>query len=581
MKRPILGTGSLIGIMPNPVLTEQIRILYQNLPLSLFGVGSVASALALLLADTVAYLPLLAWWSIIAILVFLRIYHYINFKQHPLTDDLAALFARQTMVYSAVLGLCWAWVPLYYFQPDNILLISNISLFVIGIVAGSLVTQAVFMPSLWAFLLPISTSSTIAIGVFGGEFSYLAVVSVGYTVIAIVFAHRVHKMFLQVITTRFDNDELLAQLRVEKKQAEDANLAKSKFLASASHDVRQPLHAMALYVGMLKEDPANLDLIGRIEDAMSALEELYSRILEISQLDAGAVDAQEEALDLSQLCGRVSARNGAVADAKSITLQNSVSHPMWVLSDEVLLTRILENLISNALRYTPIGGQVIVSVCIHDADQIVLEVADTGIGIAPQELNNIYQEFYQIGNPARDRTKGIGLGLSIVKRLSEILDHPISVRSELGQGTTFSLRLPSCEPAPSANIVAPDINLNGLNVLVLEDDPDARAATSAQLQQWGCTSQAFADTSSMHLGEQPPDLLIADFRLPGTDGLQACQNIVERYRVTIPTIIITGDTATNVLRQLRDSGFAVLHKPVSSQELRATIQQVLAQALEH
>lgn len=564
--------------MQSAVYTEQIRLLYKNLPVSLLGSGSVGFAITALLLPSVDTGPIAAWCAVLIVMLIWRTAAYFQFKKISLTDELARRLGRHTIIYSLGFGVLWAWLPAFYIAPDDLLIISNIGLFLVGVVAGALVTQAVFMPSLYAFLIPVALSSTTAMAVNAGSYSYLAIIGAVYVVIAFAFAKRVHDMFIDTIKIRFENDELMQQLRREKRQAEEANLAKSQFLASASHDVRQPLHAMSLYVSMLKDDPGNTQIVERLIDSLEALEGLYSRILEISQLDAGAIEVQLEPVPLAKICTQTVDRYQAVAADKGLSLEQQIDPDIWVMSDAILLGRVIDNLIANALRYTETGG---VRLFTSSApDRIALAVQDTGVGIAEDQLAHIFREFYQVDNPERDRNKGMGLGLSIVSRLSDLLGHEIAVQSQPAQGSTFTLTMASCSPnAQAEGIQSNTLPLGAFNALLVEDDQQAQQALALTVASWGGSVQTIRSVLEIDEAATRPDIVIADYRLPGDcNGLELLQLINKRFGQHLPGILVTGDTAPAVLKRLRDSGYPVMHKPVNAALLQRTVYELLREA---
>ena len=570
--------------MPQDLLTEQIRILFKNLPITLGGAVSVSVALTAMLWNTVAHAPLLGWLAVNLAMMAWRFGSYLRFDAAALDPALARRLARGTIIYSTLYGLVWAWLPLYYFGPDDLLIISNISLFAVGMVAGALVTQSAYLPSLYGFMLPFAVASGGAMFWKGGPFAELGYFAVVYAVIAVVFGQRVNAVFLEVIETRFANEDLVAALREEKAQAEEASVAKSRFLASASHDVRQPLHAMSLYLGMLKDDPGNPAILIRISESLTTLESLYGRILEVSRLDAGAVDVLMRPVNISELCRACVRENRSAAAGAGLALTaNPVADEapadVWGLSDPGLLARVLDNLVSNAIRYTE-SGEVIVGVAC-EGDNVVLTVVDTGVGIAPEHQAQIYDEYFQVGNEARRRNAGMGLGLSIVRRLCDLLGHRLELVSHVGVGSRFSVTLPLAEPS-STDIteLQQAFSVDGAAVVLIDDDAQVREATRLQLEQWGCGVQALADASELASVAVRPDVVIADYRLPGAvTGVQAVARLSERFGSELPGIIVTGDTAPDVLAELESSGLTVLHKPVPSAVLNQAVSATLRSAL--
>lgn len=556
---------------------EQIRIVFRYAPLSLAGSSALCLATVAVLYPDVSVFGLWVWAGLVLALTACRTGHYLLHRasvrdqlDHPGVEKLGP----HTVWFSALLGLLWAWLPAYYVQPDQLLTLTSVSLFLVGAIAGALVTQSVYLPSLLGFALPIMISSFLAVLINGGSYSYLAGIGIVYSAIAILFSVSINKMFRESIETRFDNLDLVAQLRAEKLEAEEANRAKSQFLAAASHDLRQPLHTISLYAGMLKEEPGSREVVDRLGAALRSMEALYDRILEISKLDAGVVEPELASVPLHNLMSSLESRYRPLAEEKGLSLTVECDD-CWVRSDRVLLERVLDNLLSNALRYTPQGSVKVVTR--QQGKGVELEVADTGVGIAADEQPLIFREFYQIDNPERDRSKGLGLGLSIVLRLAGLLQHQLSLDSEPGNGTSFRLSLAGAEPErlddQGATVMA---SLDGVRVLVIEDELEVQRATVALLEQWGCEVSALESGRAATELVEMPDLVIADYRLrDGETGVDAVRSVNDRFASAVPALILTGDTAPERIREAARSDYPVLHKPVSAGELRVAVNRLV------
>jgi signal transduction histidine kinase/CheY-like chemotaxis protein len=367
------------------------------------------------------------------------------------------------------------------------------------------------------------------------------------------------------------------------QQLEAANLAKSRFLAAASHDLRQPLHALNLFVAQLRTetDPAERSrVIGQIDAAVTAMNDLFNALLDISKLDAGVLAPELTSFPVADLLKHMETTFAPAAREKGLRLR-FVPSAAWVRSDFILLERILLNLVSNAIRYTVRGG-VLVG-CRRRGDQLRIEVWDSGIGIPEDQRENIFGEFYQLAASDRDRSGGLGLGLAIVDRLCRLLDHRLELTSTLGRGSRFAVSLPmvaapqeSIEHAPKA-MADP---ASGKLVVVIEDDALALDAMRGLLRRWGCLvvgaeseSEALA---SLVDDDQLPDLIISDYRLAdGHTGIEAIQRLRSALGAPIPAFLVTGDIAPERLREAGANGFHLLHKPVGPMALRAMLNQIL------
>ncbi len=374
------------------------------------------------------------------------------------------------------------------------------------------------------------------------------------------------------------------ELRRARDAAEHANRAKTRFLAAASHDLRQPLQAVSMFVEVLAAgvaEPKQARLVGRIKDSVQALENLLNALLDVSKLEAGLVEANVQPTPLKPLVERLAAEFGPLAAAEKLHLRYR-SCPVVVRTDPVLLERILRNLLKNALRYTREGG--IILACRRRRDHVRVEVRDTGIGIPSGHLKLIFQEFHQIGNDERDRRQGLGLGLAIVDRLARLLEHPIDVASKPGQGSCFGVSVPlaaqsDARPAPKQLVF--DMPRGDALVALIDDEPDVLDSARMLIESWGYGVVTALDVDEalrcLRNGRQP-DVILADYRLRnGCTGGQVIERIRGWARRDIPAIIITGDTAPERLRQATARGYRLLHKPVQPGSLRSAIEGALAQ----
>ena len=365
-----------------------------------------------------------------------------------------------------------------------------------------------------------------------------------------------------------------------RRDAESANASKSRFLAAASHDLRQPLHALGLFASALDErvkDPGHRELVVRINQSIGALESLFDQVLDVSRLDAGAVTPDIQALSLQPLFDRIANDLSSNAEEKDLALR-FVPTARAARFDPFLLERILRNLVANAIRYTERGG-ILVGARSRDA-RVVLEVRDSGVGIPEAHRTRIFEEFYQVGGGGGDRREGLGLGLSIVKRLCDLMGHGLSVDSAPGRGTVFRITLDAA-PAP-ADPLAPgapfpgDGTLAGMHVVVIDDDPDVRDSMEELLRAWGCEASAFATPeeaiAARPAGVPPPALLVVDYRLgAGAIGLDAAAALRRAWGEAIPVVIISGESSGAELARIRDSGLLLLHKPVPPAKLKSLL----------
>ncbi len=382
-----------------------------------------------------------------------------------------------------------------------------------------------------------------------------------------------------------ENVRLFDEIQDKRRQLELANLYKTRFLAAASHDLRQPLHALNLFIAQLQgeSDPAERGrLVAQTGVAVNAMNELFDALLDMSRLDAGVLEVNPTDFPVAQLLERVKTTFAESAREKGLRLR-VVPSSAWVRSDFILLERILLNLVSNAVRYSARGGVVIG--CRRHAERLCLEVWDSGPGIPDDQRQHIFGEFYQLAAPESDRRGGLGLGLAIVERLGRLLDHPVELASQLGKGSRFSISVPlvaerraPTEPAESAApLVDPAL---GKLIVVIDDDALVLDSMRGLLQRWGCNVVAEASGAAAHarlleLGQEP-DVVVSDFRLAdGKSGIEAIELLRSALGIAVPAFLISGDTAPERLREASASGYLLLHKPVPPMALRAVLNRLL------
>lgn len=383
--------------------------------------------------------------------------------------------------------------------------------------------------------------------------------------------------------------EATLALREKKDEAESATLAKSRFLAAASHDLRQPTHALGMFIARLTQlthDDETRHLIGNLDASVHALQDLLDALLDISRLDAGVIQVQQRPVAVAELFRQLQGALGMSAEDKGLRFRVRPTQA-WLLTDPSLCYRVLLNLVSNAVRYTASGTVLVACRVARDGTHVRLEVRDSGMGIAPEHQAAVFNEFYQVGNVERDRHKGLGLGLNIVQRTVQLLGHELSLRSTPGLGTCFSLRVPLRPadvpvPEPVALAVPGRDDLAGLSVLLVEDDLLAREGMLALLASWGVTVRAYDRLQAALDAWDPanlPDVLVSDYRLPGEfNGLQVINRLRMRAASELPACLISGDTDVALIQQARDDGLTLLHKPVRPAKLRSLLRRLRAGA---
>lgn len=403
----------------------------------------------------------------------------------------------------------------------------------------------------------------------------------------LVFARDGAALMARALRVGFDNEELAQRLRVREAEAqaartrsEEANRAKSRFLAAASHDLRQPLHSLTLLLDHAMhtaDDPKIGATLRQAAHSADSLGRLLDGLLDLSRLDAGGLTPEFRPVSLRVLSRRLENDFRSVALDKGLAL-DCASPDVWVLSDPAMLERVLRNLVDNAVKYTAAGR---VELRVDDADaggrHVRVSVLDTGIGIDAADRERIFEEYYQVRNPARRRAQGSGLGLAIVKRMCELLGNPIEVKSAPGKGSRFSVTLVRCEPpgedagGEGAALGATFAALRDMVVVVIDDDEEVGEAMRTLLQSWGCRAVIAADSAGaiaqLEAAGRGPDAILADWRLSGAEnGLQAIERLDARFG-ECPAAIVTGEIDISGLGMETRPGVSVMQKPVRSSEI--------------
>jgi signal transduction histidine kinase len=556
------------------------------------GIGMIA---ALYRIDAATSL-LLEWAALFAVVWLARAWSVQRFKQLPPTS--AADWERWrtwsnlgTLASGAMWGFTgWVFYPL----GDRIQELGLIIILYSFCFAG--VPVHATQPRVYlAFATLCAAPLGIRIATEGRDYGY-ELVGILFIIISLTagLTHRYRQGMERVLELKLRTDELLGELRVEKqaadaarREAEVANRAKTQFFTAASHDLRQPLHAMGLFAEALRNksrDDEVAHLVNSINASVDALEELFCALLDISRIDSGGVAVSPQHVRMADVFRKLRLHFEPTAFEKGLALRlHGGEHLVHV--DPVILDRIMCNLVSNAIRYTE-DGTVLVS-CRRRGGRALLQVWDTGQGITDAEQQRIFEEFYQVPGSqgvASHERKGLGLGLAIVKRLAGLIDAPISLRSQPGRGTVFTLELPPGKAVPATAQTLPGkgppgLTLDGRLIVVVEDEPAVRAGLEALLRGWGATIVSFDSVAGCQAwaarcaaGDAGPDLMIIDYRLDdGRTGVDAIGVLRERFGPAVPAIVVTGSTMTGHDKEAQDEDFHVLVKPVVPNKLRAMI----------
>ena len=578
---------------------EVVQSTYAYMPAALAGYMAGCGVVAMLYWSVAPASLLLPWFGAFVAMCLVRAVVISRFRRaEPSTREawLAWRFRSSigTVVAAAMWGATgWIFYGLATEQQQSTGLIVIIYTFSVAGIPVLSTQPRLYLAYAGLCLLPL----VVRIALGGDVQSYqLAGELILIISLTAVLANSYRQALQRAIDLKVQADELAAQLRVEtlaaeeaRRQAEIANRAKTQFFTAASHDLRQPLHAMGLFAEALRQrvhEPEVAQLVNSINESVDALEGLFSELLDITRIDSGVIEVHPQHFAVDDILRKLRLHFEPSAFEKGLALRLRGGFRV-VFADPLLVERILRNLVSNAIRYTN-DGSVLVS-CRQRGDRILLQVWDTGLGIAESEQGHVFDEFYQVPNTPKvspDQRKGLGLGLAIVKRLADLMEAPLTLSSVSGQGTVFTLALPVGRALrPSALLSVPGgkgpsaITLAGRRIVVVEDEPAVRAGLEVLLSGWGARIDAFqsvaasrewADASDAVADR--PDLLIVDYRLEeGLTGVDAIKALRARFGASIPAILVTGSTMTGHEQEATEQNFHLLIKPVVPNKLRAMI----------
>ena len=481
---------------------------------------------------------------------------------------LAGLF-----VASAAWGVGPAWFILHHPSADTLL--TAILLAVTGLSAPLIAASrpGIYL-SLLPALVPVMTALTLR---HPGSLSpgtpwLLAALALAFLLVLLRLTLDQNDSIATRLEVSLRNEDLVQQLRSQIDVVARANQEKTRFLASAAHDLRQPLHALGMFCAALEQrlhDSSEKPLVRNMMSAIEALESSFGAMLDISKFDAGLVEKSPRTFPIRDIFRRLYQQFGGDAEARNLALRFRATRRI-VRSDPLLLERILANLVQNALRYTREGG-VLVAARRH-CNGIALEIWDTGVGIPKDQQEMIFREFYQIDNPERDRGRGLGMGLAIVQRLCTLLEHPLEIHSTPGRGSVFRLIVPvgeanAIDATPSEADTLPPRKLGTVTVMLIDDERAIREATRELLRPLHVDVLVAATIAeAVEVAKAAPeriDLIMSDWRLRGQEnGIAAVRAVRSVAGDTTPAVLITGDTSPELLKLAHESGLVILHKPL-------------------
>lgn len=566
----------------------QFSLLLSNLvwilPASLLAAITLTAATA----DQLSLGIRLVWFGLLCTLLAVRVLYLMQWMKEPATAQNVNSRMQAATLQTSATACLFGLIAFLGISLENPVVSLLIYMLLTGMVATATATVSYMRPMYLLYIIPLMLPIGIRTFTLGApSAAWIGGLTLLFLVVSIGCSRSIRASVLRSIHLRFENIELLEDLKHQHQRAEialareeKANLAKSKFLAAASHDLRQPLHSLRLFTATLEMQTRNTQhktLVSQIDSSVKSLEELFNALLDISKLDAGTIVANRQHVYVDSLLTQIESDFQPVALEKKLDFKVNLDSKV-VHTDSLLLERLMRNLVGNAIRYTNAGG-VDVSTEFID-DRVWITVSDTGVGIAEVDQTRIFDEFVQLGNVERDRNQGIGLGLSIVKRLADILDIKLRVSSTPGQGAKFSVGVPEGDESQCIFSHAPVKqgldHVASLFILVIDDEEEVCLAIEGLLETWGCIVMCAnsGEAAIQQLSEigDIPDLVISDYRLrDGETGGDVVFAIRKALGFDLPAIILSGDIAPDRLQDIKALDLPFMHKPCEPEALRQLI----------
>jgi signal transduction histidine kinase len=577
-------------IAPDKLLDEQISSTLGRYPsvviANLFGTVLLYFALLFFTASNQVYLH--GWLlSQIANGIFGIVMYS---KYYPDYSPIRSIWWRIEISAAFWLGLNWGLSWILFINPNDIhtafFLNTTLCSVVVGMVVLSPLNRVALIVMLCSCLLPPIFR---AFSIGGFLYNWIGIGTVLFLLLSLHFGQFLERLYLKMLYQREENMHLASELAREKQQVEKTSAEKTRFLAAASHDLRQPIQAMRLFENTLNHsltEPAQREILNKISSARKGLTQLLENLLDISQLDSGIIQPEREWVFVDDVFFQLQQQYTDLAAEQNIELR-IVSTNLQLNIDPTHLMRILGNLLNNAIKHMKRSGKILLGVR-HSQGRPRIEVWDNGQGIPKHEQGKIFDEFYQVNNPERNRNKGLGLGLPIIKRLCHLNGYSLDFCSHFGKGSGFMLTLNNDEPQPFArpalkeNTVnvetLPSAQLPAYRLLVLEDDQEVAQALQLLLSNWGMrVDVAHSINAALQICKNNiPDLILADYQLQhGETGLEAISRLQTLSARSIPALILTGNTHPDIVKMLSEKNYPVLYKPVEPEVLRTALVSLL------
>jgi signal transduction histidine kinase/CheY-like chemotaxis protein len=593
-----LGHTDAATPMAAQALNLEERILHEQVD-ALLGTGQQATISSIVVTagfTAIFYYQtrlwgILVWAACLHASQAVRLVGNLRYVKTPQAQRTHLLTANWYCKALSVNGIAWGLMPWLFFPKGNFALSSLTLLVMWGMSSAGIASQAPYRRAIFSFNVPMMLGLASALLWQGDAMhAFLGLCTLIYLYVNIKFGLQQNHLLTQALRAGYEKEELVQQLAEQVQIAERASREKTLFFASASHDLRQPLHSLGLFgsalLARLKTTPDE-PIARNLMHCVDALETSFSAMLDVSKLDAGVIQPKIVPTQVADVFRKLASTYAGHAEAQGLALRFKPGNK-WVHTDAQLLERLLGNLIHNALKFTENGGVTLLARTVRSetGPQICIEVWDTGPGIPASELPRIFDEFYQVGNQERNRAKGLGMGLAIVQRLVDLMGLQLSVQSKRGRGTVFKLLVPSA-PVQARPLPLPPLEtasgtfraLSSMTVLVIDDEESVRISTAAALRQYGLQVEVAdglvqAQAMATLLGARL-NAIICDFRLRNDeDGIHVIATLREQLQRAVPALLVTGDTAPERVRQAQQSGLQVMYKPVKIHALVEALRQL-------
>lgn len=564
---------------------QQAQMLYERARSSAISVFVIVLVYCAMLTFTAPISSVMIWFCATVFMISVTLVQPACFRTTGITLSNARDYLWWHTLISSFTGITWGFGAIFLTNVDDVLSVFTTSMMVLGITLGGVSPQSAYRRS----YVGLATFVMLPYGFFmllGAPWPVSASgvgVLLGYAFF-ISSSARVELATRDAIAVR-QNKALMEQLRLQRDELQKVSDDKTRFLAATSHDLAQPLHAQGFFLAALRDkltDPAQLELLAKIEGSWRGLGNLLDGLVDVSRLDAGAIVADQRTIDLGSLAARVAGEFTAVADEKGIDLRIECVSAV-ARTDPILFARIIRNLLSNAIKFTDAGGSVRVSGG-QKSDAIEVLISDTGCGIPVDKQSLIFDEYVQLGNRERNREKGLGLGLSIVRRLASLLNIELCLESVPGEGTVFRLNVPVEEINRAGDAGSDERSVDRLGVvsdlciLIVDDEDAIRSGMTTLLSSWGCqvlSAGSGEDAIALLSHDQAtPDVLLIDRRLGGGEtGMDVVERVRDELNEDVPVLLMTGDIAA-ASEDFAIKRLKLLHKPVEPSLIQGFLSEI-------